>query len=270
MASDSVLLSPPSMVTGYTDTSVYNIFTNVIGKSIAAYEDLTSTPVNLTIGGSSNVEMEAVSGINMYVLDTGAGLKLFSTTFVNNVRTDREILSIASTSNATWMTATSSNTMVLQGGDAYNSVSLGNALFSSSNDKQLINATGAANRFVISDPIRTTGLAPVGNLVASEHLYCRDMNLWVSTGLSNLGELSEAGYSFRINSNSLQLEVIKFNKVVTQCNEDPELKSSKSIYKRVGIFGTPNINSNMNSEQHAATFTGFSSFSNMLSRYKMY
>ena len=230
----------------------YNQFSYVIAKSINAYADQTGAK-DLMLGASSNVHIEAIDSISTYVKDTGA-VTFYSTTVSNNVRTDREILSIKNLSGVTSVTAgDSSNSIIVESTDASKTLGVSTTTAAWSNDFQAFKTTQTKGFYF--DNVVSTDLFKSRDIVSPGHVFGQDMGLYYfNSNAVNPGDLSEAGYSFRINT-SLQLELVKYGKFIVDGG------STKAIYRRVGIFGANGINSNMSSD--VADFAAFASLSNL-------
>ena len=77
----------------YDDT--LSIMDNIIAKTLNAYKDENNTHYNLTLGASSNINIEAARGVNVYFNSSNA-TKLYNSTYVGDIRTDTNILNISS------------------------------------------------------------------------------------------------------------------------------------------------------------------------------
>jgi len=232
MAAASVFLNP-SFSNLYVDDS-YTQFNYVIAKSLVAYADETGVK-DLILGASSNVAIEAMQKISTYVQDTG-DVRFYATTMSNNVRVDREILSLTNLSNVTTVSAGSSNSVEMVSTDSNKTFGFSVTTATESNQMQVF-ATTASNAFYFNGSLTTATLKPT-NLVAQRHVFGKDMNMfYVNSNATNPGDVAETGYSFRMNSN-MQLELVRYAKIVMPGG------SNKVVHQRNGIFGIPALNSN--------------------------
>ena len=89
--SDSVIKDSYS-IDRYDDT--LSIMDNIVAKTLNAYKDENNTHYNLTLGASSNINIEAARGVNVYFNSSNA-TKLYNSTYVGDIRTDTNILNIS-------------------------------------------------------------------------------------------------------------------------------------------------------------------------------
>ena len=105
--SDSVIKDSYS-IDRYDDT--LSIMDNIVAKTLNAYKDANNAHYNLTLGASSNINIEAARGVNVYFNSSNA-TKLYNSTYVGDIRTDTNILNISSLSNITYI-STSNQVLV--------------------------------------------------------------------------------------------------------------------------------------------------------------
>lgn len=246
----SVLENPTTMSTFYTDSNLYHVITNVIARTITAYETDTGAELDLVLGASSNLKVEAVSGINMYVKDTGAGVNLFATTVAGGVRTDELVWSMTGSNSNTYITAQGTNQLIIAGSDPLKTVTAGGTTFTTASNTQYVSTP--SSMFVFNKGMQVPELAPLSNLIATDGVFGEDISLWQRTGRSNVGDVSEIGYAFRLNSNQ-QMEVLQYGKVIM-----PQGQAAKTVMQRVGVFSSvAAFNSNMSSDPTIGSFDPF-------------
>ena len=76
--SDTILTSAINRTAVYDDDA-FQTLTNVIVKSVTSQKDQQSQPMDLVLGATDNVEMEAVTSVQTHVKDTGL-VKFYAST----------------------------------------------------------------------------------------------------------------------------------------------------------------------------------------------
>ena len=212
-------------------------------KYISAYKDDYGNAQSLFIGATSNLMLEAVDKIATYVKDSGL-VSLNATTLSNNNRADVNFLNMYYNSNAhdTVLAAPGGKSISIVSTDSNLTASISGIVMCNDTTHQFLVPNASQKGFNLMGPG-----AQMSNLLVHNHIFGKDMMLWEKfPDASNVGQTKEAGYTFRLNSN-LQLELIKYNKMITATG-------TKSVYKRVGVFGnTGSMNSD--SDSNLATYT---------------
>lgn len=117
-------LEDPTATIEYPEPDQLALFNRVIAKEVIAYSDESAAPQSLTLGGTSNVNVEAVNDINLYVKGEG-DVNVYTTTYDGGIRTDTKILSVLGSNQATVVRVPAQRTLELQAGDAANTVTFG-------------------------------------------------------------------------------------------------------------------------------------------------
>jgi hypothetical protein len=226
----------------YPDPSIFNIFDNVITKSISAYDDENNNPQNLVVGATSNVKLEAVGAVQVYTRDD-AQFEIYSSTMSNGVRTDTPALSVtvdADGSN-TVISTVENKGIILRSTDPLRSVAISGITMCNDKLHQIISASDTYQGVSVTDNMTVKNVY-TDKIITDDNVFAKDLNIWKKVdNASNVGDVSELGFSFRINDDN-ELEMVKFGKVLLSDN------TYKTIYKKVGMFGRFNFNSNMESD----------------------
>lgn len=246
---DPLVLDPPTLPSSYQiiypEVATYQVFSTVITNNLYAYPNEFGINQALSIGGSSNVEIEANHQLAVYVKDSG-DVRFFATTHSGQTRTDKEILHIAaSSSTTTTVSAMSGNFLELSGADTSNTVSISGTKMTYDGSAYQKFDTTASLGFNFMNPLNIdqyltvnqgayiSGNMIVGsNLVVQGHFFSHDMHLVVDrTNSSMPTDLARIGYGFQVNDRN-QLELVKFTKFF----------DNTEVQKRVAVFGNTNIN----------------------------
>lgn len=224
----SVLQNPPTHT--YADTSFVSEIPNLIVNNLASYVDTTAGPVDLKLGASSNVVVEAARNVRMFMGNSGT-LNLFNTAYnsATGVRTDTEFLSAHYAASTTTLRAPQH--VSIQSGAPVTSAtySVGSLVTRQVNDKQLFD-TSAPEGFWFTDQVAVDGNVTCGNHVfALGGMYANHMNVWQTRTASNL---EKVGYGFNINDKD-QLEIMKY----TRFQPKSAGATAVSVAKRVAVFG---------------------------------
>ena len=220
----------PNYDISYPDVTFMNTIGSAAALNINAYKDSSNVTHNLTLGASSNVNIEALEGVNVY-FDESNALTVFNTSVSNNVRQDREILNISSDQLSTYLTA-SNLKLVVSGQDSLQTTSISQTTFSTSNLAQLVD-TPLGNGFIFATPMQLKANLDVAddvvshnNIACSGNIFSSTLNLYKNV---TEGSNTQVAYAFYINEYD-QLDLVRYNKY------DNENTISSSM-KRIATFG---------------------------------
>lgn len=226
-------------VIDYVDNASLNIFRNISTANVNAYTSVDNMPVSLTLGATSDVNIESLSNINIVTTDNGS-LRFWNSTMSNNIRQDEEYLKIALLDGVTTILGGTSNPISLRGGDIEHTTNIGDLTLRTIKDHEMI-STGLSNIFFMDAVLFNSNANFLGKT---------DMNdLYVANNLVSLGNffgtkmnflknepahsnIAQVGYAFHINDRD-QLELIKYARFSS---------NDRSVIKRVAIFGNNPIN----------------------------
>lgn len=250
MATASVLQYPDFAIT-YTDPTSYNIYDNVVAKTISAYRDESGLAQSLTVGATSNLVLEGVSGVQIYVGSGNEGIEFYTSSYSNFTRTDTRILDINTESNVTLISATNqSNTLKVASGDQQNTVQVSSVIVTQCNNTAYL-STDQIGGIYIDEPVRITqnmfvngtceawdiqidnNAVVAGDVTSYGSVFGQHLNVWRQANSNTIG------YSFRINDQE-QLELVKYAR-------------DYGVYKKVMVFGTMVVGSNDLSDTHPIT-----------------
>jgi hypothetical protein len=239
----------------YPEDNTYQLFANVVANNVVAYQDDDGVPQTLTLGATSNVKIEAVGELDIYVKDSG-DVRFFETKYSGETRTDKQILEIsASNSTTTTIIATAGNKLDLSGSDVMSTTIVGGTTMCNDNTKQYF-STDALNGFEFMQPVVINSFLDVdgdgqvrGNFICHSNVYAGTLNVWRDR--SNVDpDILTVGYGFNVNSNN-QLELIKYSRF------RQEGDTVKDIMKKVAVFGHTPMSSNDISDESVSSYTVF-------------
>jgi len=242
MAAVSVMYNP-SYALGY---DVDNMFLNelpvIASRMISSYKDASSNVQDLTLGATSNVNIESLNDTNIYVYD-GSAVNIYETSVTENVRTDTKILSIYNSNSAYTVISPdldTSNAIMLKPTDGQSTVTTGSMTINNAAGYQVLSTT-QINGFRLTSPVNVlSSIIATGDIVtqsdfkASGHLFGQSMNLYKNMTESNV--TNQIAYGFYINEYN-QLELLRYYKYASS-NETP------SSQEKVMTFGTAIFNEN--------------------------
>lgn len=221
------------------------VLNSVVAKEIIAYDDDAQQPQSLTLGATSNLVLEAVNDVNVFLKGTG-DFNVMTSTYENDVRTDTKILNITDSNNTTIVNAPSSRSIKLAPTDAAKTVQAGSLTVSDGNNYTYIDTT-QDNGVYLKDQVlfdsnvvfsaNTTiggSLAVGGSLLSYGGLYGKNMNVWKDIpGTDSLtgNSIDRVGYALNIGSNN-QLEFIK----MFRYNDAADDANKTVRTRRVAVF----------------------------------
>jgi hypothetical protein len=210
MAAVTVFSSPQYNLT--YDPLILNIVDNIASTHINSYKDINGQTYNMTIGSSSNVEVEAMNNIRTFM---GDSMMFYKTTYENDVRSDSNILSLTSTNDVVYI-ETDNQVLVVSGRDTSNTTVLSHTTFEDSNLYQHLTTTNI-NGFDIgnstcfsSNVLVKSDLNALQN-IAGANCFTNTLNLYKNKLVDASHSNSQVAYGFYINEFD-QLELIKFDK----------------------------------------------------------
>jgi len=194
----------------YPDSNSFELFNNVVAQTINAYQDENNNAYNLTLGASSNVNVEAVNGINFYTSPSDS-LTYYNTVVQNNHRIDTKVLQISqcNLTSTTYIEA-QGLALCLSGLDSAQTTTVSQTTFTSADATQVL-ATSQPNGFVIENPIVVnSGLTDLGNMTVRQNLVV-DQNI-ISSSMNLIksdGNGGQTAYAFYINEWG-QLDLVRY------------------------------------------------------------
>lgn len=222
----------------YPEDNAYQLFANVVANNVVAYENELGIPQTLTLGATSNMKLEAVGELDVYVKEKG-DVKFFQTTYTGNERTDKQILNItACNSYTTSIVASTNNFLQLAGSDQYKTTIVSGTTMCNDGIHQFF-STAATEGFEFMQPVLINSFLDVdgqaqirGNLVTTSNIFGNTLNVWRERStLEGAAEedLVTIGYGFNVNAAN-QLELIKYSRFGPEGN-------TKEITKKIAVFG---------------------------------
>lgn len=216
------------------DSSVLNTFHTIASSKVNAYIDENGDTMDLTLGASSNVNLEAFEGINIY-FDRDQALTVFNTIMTSNVRTDTPILKIHQDPAEHITYLQSSNApLYLSGLDSNVTTKISQTLISASNQSQVLQTD--LDNFDIRAPLYLSSNLDVSldvvshnNIACAGNVFSSSLNLYKNYAGSNAGSNSQVAFGFFINEHE-HLELVKYHKYTVS-------NAVQSEMKRVATFG---------------------------------
>lgn len=258
------VIEDPAHAIQYPEQDFYGLFNRVIAKELVAYDNDSSSPQNLVIGATSNVNIEAVNDINIYMKGTG-DFKMFTSTYNGVSRTDTELLKVTSCNTQTVISAPTA--IRLSPSDNQSTVVIADATINNAYEYNTITTTQEygfmfnnavsfnSNTFMKRNLTVGGKLATAGPIISSSGLFGTTVNVWKDISSAGNGAIDKIGFALNINENN-QLELIK----VMRYN-DAALDSDKTIRTRkVALFDNKNTNSNDASD---VVYSGFGGINGM-------
>ena len=271
------VVETPNFLNLYTDVSSLDSFYNVSVKNVVAFADeLTGLASDLTLGGSSNVNIEAIRDVRLFTAEDIGQVRMFNTSYDSNtdIRTDDEILNVYQdvALNRTFITSgTGSNQLCIKGTDNYMTAIIGTLKIQTPQYGHVTVETLSSaqsnitfrndilfdsNVDVAGDAVFQNNAFIAGSLFAYGNLFGTNMNL-IKDKDSNVSGLDQVGYGFRINTDD-QLELIKYAKYVP---EGVEALPGDRISKRVAVFGNSTPARGSASDSNASSYLVFDEWS---------
>lgn len=248
---DSVFLTPQYNLT--YDPFFINTMMTVATQRVNAFQSEDGTKFNLTLGGSSNVDIEAVDSIRMYFDDR---IQLFNTSVSNSIRTDSNIMNIYHSNTTSYLTAPTQK-LSLSGTDSAFTTTVAKTTLNDSNDYQLLSTTDingfafAQQAVFNSNVIVNSDLTAKENIALSGNCFSSTMNLYrnINPTTENSNH-NQTAYGFYINEYD-QLEVVKYDKFGSNGGTQ-----THSI-KKVVTFGNTQGNTIMSDPQNYTVLNEF-------------
>ena len=130
----------PTFSTAYDHEHVYTQVDTISTLAINAYAEANNAN-NLTLGGSSNVQIEAREGVQVFISSNNS-LDIYNTQVVGGVRTNTKILTTEQHNGETYVTA-SNLKLSLVGLDSSNTTTVGKMTVMNSNNYQLVSTSNS-------------------------------------------------------------------------------------------------------------------------------
>lgn len=254
------------------DVTFFDTYSVIASKFIAAFTDETGMNQDLRLAASSNIQVEGVSGVNIYVSDNDAKVKYYtSSNDENSVRND--YLNMQAYSSNIIINGVTSNVYVMESGDPslsetasilvrgtdpFQSVYLNDMRVMSGfngDDQQHVDTTHSnfrfekpivANNMYVTDEFKATRGVFDNDVIVGNSFYSCNLNVWRDIESTLDQDIVKIGYGFKINEKN-QLELIKYSKF-----NDGD--ASKSISKKIATFGNNDIKFSDNDDSNYLVF----------------
>ena len=224
----------PSYSTTYEDSNIVTQITTISTLSIGAYQ--TNSNLNtLTVGASSNVNIQAGNSVNVYVNSNNAFNIYTTNTTGSNII---PMFSVQLSNNQTVMSACNF-TIALSGTTA-----IGNAQLLSSNNYQIFSTSNALG-FVFNNDVNVSSniiindnITSYKNIACAGNIFGNTVNMFTTTpNTTTTSNLTRVGYSFHVNPYN-QLEILRTD----QLNSNNTLVSK---IQRIMTFGNTEFNNQL-------------------------
>lgn len=222
----------PNYSINYPDADTFDVFNNVALTNIAAFQDASGNAQNLTLGASSNVNIEAHDGINVYFAQPDS-VTYYNTKIVNNARVDTPILEMHNDLATTFLSANNLS-LNLSGMDSNRTTTVSRTTMQTSNYSQLVD-TPLGNGFVFAPSMQLLSNLDVkndivshNNIACSGNMFSSTMNLYKNKDIN-----TQISYAFYINEFD-QLDIVRYKKSTT--TQAPYVTTMTEA-KRIFTFG---------------------------------
>lgn len=220
----------PSYSNVYNSNSFMQLLENVSALTVCAYND-ENGPNNLILGATSNVIIQGMQGVQMYINDSNS-FQIYTTDSQGSNPTP--IFAIMYSNNTTLI---NSSNLSFNG----QSASIGSAVILDSNGYQYF-GTSNADGFLFDGSLMVNSNSSIfGNIVGYQNLaisgnmFGSTMNLFqLNPNTTKTSNLVLVGYSLHINSFN-QLELLRTDKLITESNYTNKVT-------RVMTFGNTEFN----------------------------
>ncbi len=237
-----------------------NTYDIISTKFIAAFTDASGSNIDLLIGASSNVKIEGVDSVSMYVGNNTGLVQQYASSndylgnredylimksFLSNVTINGRESNITIIQSGDITIDGESSAIKIQGTDIYQSVYLNDLAIMSGfggDDQQRFGTTHSNFRFerpVLANVLEATdeligNKIKAGAMYVTNNLFSPDLNLYKDIATIEDQTINKIGYGFSINSKN-QLELVKYSRF----NDGLD---TKSISKKVAVFGNNSMN----------------------------
>jgi hypothetical protein len=246
-----------SYITYNDESDIFvNTYSVLASKFIAAFPDEFGVGNDLRLAASSNLMIEAVDSVSMFVYETNGKFNYYSTSNdANNVRTDSLMMqSYSSNLEINGVTSkayviesgnlpTETGSILIKGTDQYQTVVLNDLFVMSGIDQQHFDTTHSNFRFekpivlnsmYVTQEFQSKRAIFDNDIFVGNSIYSCNLNLWKDIESLDDQTVTKVGFGFQINEKN-QLEIIKYSKF----NDGLD---TKSISKKIATFGNNDIN----------------------------
>ncbi|PNH00339.1 hypothetical protein TSOC_013844 [Tetrabaena socialis] len=229
------VITQPQYFHDYSDQDVRTDIPNIVSTSLSAYLDAQGSPQCLTLGATSNLNVESAMDVNVY-MGTSNAYTLYTSSFENATRSDVEVLTVSALNDTTLIEAPA-NIQIQSASNG--TIAVGSLQVTATDTTQVLSTT--KNSFLFTEPVQVQGdIVVSNNILSSGSIYGQNMNLWLDRENKSYTRI---GYALTINSND-NLEVIKYAK----------FSSNVSVIKKIAQFGTGEIASGDSSDSSYLVF----------------
>ncbi|PNH00020.1 hypothetical protein TSOC_014179 [Tetrabaena socialis] len=229
------VITQPQYFHDYSYQGVRTDVPNIVSTSLSAYMDVYGSPQSLTLGATSNLNVESAMDVNVYMGASNA-YTLYTSSFENDTRSDVEVLAVSACNDTTFIEAPA-NIQIQSASNG--TIAVGSLQVTETGTAQVLSTS--KNSFLFTEPVQVQGdLLVSNNILTSGSIYGQNMNLWLDRENKSYTRI---GYALTINSND-NLEVIKYAK----------FSSNVSVIKKIAQFGTGEIASGDSSDSSYLVF----------------
>lgn len=250
----SVFLQPNLYPYTPDSTDVLSVIPYLVAREVVTYNDANNTNQTLTLGATSNIQIEARSNIDLFVGSNAGAFRLYETSVSNATRTDTPIFTICASNSYTQILGGDGRGLVAQGLDTSNTTIIGNTTLASDAYVQYFSTT-KRDGFSFQNSMAVQGTQVItGNSITMGNVYGTNVNVWAQKDTPSNDRI---GFGFRINDKD-QLELVKYSRFLLNSN------NYKTITKKVAVFGQNLFSSNDVSDANYLVFDTLNglSFSN--------
>lgn len=241
------------------DISFINSYDIISTKFIAAFTDSFGSNIDILIGASSNVRIEGVDSVSMYIGNNTGLVQQYASSndylgnredylimksFLSNVTINGQGSNMTIIQSGDSSIPGESSAIKIQGTDRFQSVYLNEVVIMSGvgeDDQQHFGTTHSNFRFerpVVANVIEGTeeligNKVKAGAMYVSKNLFSPDLNLYKEIETIEDQSINKIGFGFSINANN-QLELVKYSRFKDGVD-------TKSITKKVAVFGNNNL-----------------------------
>lgn len=256
------VINQPALTFEYPESDFYGLYRNIVARGIYAYNDTeTNTAQSLLLGATSNLDLEAVNDLNIYVKDSG-NVNIYASTYSNSTRSNTSILSIYESNNGgvTVIGAPELHQISFVPTDAEKTVAHGDLRTFTSNNASYIDSIHTDIRIkkrlvtdgtlVVGQNANVVNNMTIGNtLKANGSMFSKNMNVVKDIAGAGSAEMDQVGFALNINDSN-QLEIIKIIRY-----NDSAVDSAKTVVKRrVAAFDNRQTSSNVSSDSAYSDF----------------
>lgn len=238
------VINNPQYYVDYIDTN-YTILSTVSAKRLAAYRDLQGTAQNFYISTACNLNLEAVT--NVTIFSSNQGLVTLQSSNASNY------LSFYNSNNTSAVISTASNQkLAIKSADSNLTLNISGMTLTNDTVQQIFTTTATKGFKLTAKSVQCC------NMFASDTVFGRELVMYNRyTSRSNVGDVAEVGYGFRLNSN-LELEIVKYGSVVQAGGQQ------RKVAKKVAAYGMRAFTNASTTDSNLGTYNPYAALSNLI------